>query len=806
MLHRIKNYYLLLFLSLLIVVSSSIAFIFFSSPAIGSEDCCHHECNLTDPRQCQANAVYECQTDCDADAYRDWCLADDCSINGQTCVDGVCQTSGPSCTEELVDDNQDGTFNQCGCTMCNGCLCDTDNDNNPDGVCLESECNTTFPISFNCGIDGCDFSDNRSPISTNIVQTWACDSSLNLFTNNYFTQDGLGIFSSSMIYECADTNSYGHIAECAGYGGEFRQYLPDGCANTWECPEGALCDDTLDNGDFNPTKTCSSGVCDGSISDELVDANFDGNCEFKAGGCNSDCNGCLCSIDGDADPDGVCVDEDCIVTAPVVLDCGDICNTSDISSPAFVNCEGNEGKACSFLNIIMSGSTDLSGVQYFPQTSICGENMMSGSPSQCFYPGDHTCKHDSKYYSRCSMCSDGDPCDDNLGGNFDSEYGVCSAGVCNPNNCTKEKVDFAENGNFTLCGCSSSGLANTNGFVCDINGDLIGDGLCVEDECVTAGDISMDCFYQECIANPYLNIYKGCGRDGRSCDNDYVSSGQTFFEQDGICAESSGINACVSSGHVCKDISGAIFDSCNDCSDGDLCNILPIVGDISFEYGACNAGVCQQSVLPSSFDWRSHNGENWMTPIKNQGHCGGCWAFATAGMVEAKYNIQENNPDLDIDLSEQYLISDCCTSGSCTGGNITACSLTDETCYPYQTSDSSCSDRCDDWSNRLWNHSLSSVSFGTDHVRAQKIAIMSQGPLGAKMNSDYVWNNTSGYYTCSSTDINHAVVLIGWDDVGEYWIIRNSWGLEWGDGGYGKIKYDACNLIGSIYSTEVSTP
>ncbi len=71
----------------------------------------------------------------------------------------------------------------------------------------------------------------------------------------------------------------------------------------------------------------------------------------------------------------------------------------------------------------------------------------------------------------------------------------------------------------------------------------------------------------------------------------------------------------------------------------------------------------------ASFDWTTYQGSNWLPPVRNQGGCGSCWAFSAVGVAEAAHNIAANNPNLDLDLSEQYLVSDCDTSdGNCCGG------------------------------------------------------------------------------------------------------------------------------------------
>ncbi len=72
--------------------------------------------------------------------------------------------------------------------------------------------------------------------------------------------------------------------------------------------------------------------------------------------------------------------------------------------------------------------------------------------------------------------------------------------------------------------------------------------------------------------------------------------------------------------------------------------------------------------LPSRLDWRS-NGGNFVTPVRDQGGCGSCWAFATTAALEAVTLISNNSPGVNLDLAEQILVS-CGGAGSCNGGYI----------------------------------------------------------------------------------------------------------------------------------------
>ena len=237
---------------------------------------------------------------------------------------------------------------------------------------------------------------------------------------------------------------------------------------------------------------------------------------------------------------------------------------------------------------------------------------------------------------------------------------------------------------------------------------------------------------------------------------------------------------------------------------------------------------------PASFDWRNYQGYDWMTPIKDQAWCGSCWAFSVVGVAEAAHNIANHNPNLDKDLSEQYLVSDCSSSGSCCGGwpanaleYIRDSGIPDEACMPYvdgsgclcdggtcyssctyntesSCSDRTCSDRCGDWSSRL--EYIGSTGHVSTDARTIKQALVDTGPLAVAMGvlSDYGGYWDGDIYRCTNdSGINHAVGIVGYDDAGEYWLVRNSWGTGWKDNGYFKLGYGECSVDRYVYYADV---
>jgi hypothetical protein len=193
-----------------------------------------------------------------------------------------------------------------------------------------------------------------------------------------------------------------------------------------------------------------------------------------------------------------------------------------------------------------------------------------------------------------------------------------------------------------------------------------------------------------------------------------------------------------------------------------------------------------------------------MTPVENQGNCGGCVAFAVVGAIEAQFKITYNNPSWNIDLSEQALFS--CGGGTCNGGWAVPLALNqsenvgipDAACYPDLLADGldhPCSSECADWQSRSFKiRSWNWVFGGTFGV---ELSVLS-GPLIAVLPIYYdfepffLLNPTGVYHWDHVSPLlgYHAVVIMGYDSAQQYWIVKNSWGSDWGDNGYFKIGWD----------------
>ena len=229
----------------------------------------------------------------------------------------------------------------------------------------------------------------------------------------------------------------------------------------------------------------------------------------------------------------------------------------------------------------------------------------------------------------------------------------------------------------------------------------------------------------------------------------------------------------------------------------------------SEEHAVSKAKNIYTAELPDQIDWRNKDGQNWMTPVKYQASCGSCWAFSVIGEMEAKYNINFNDPDLDLDLSEQDVV--CSYWEGCKGGfmdyaldYIYSEGVVSEECFPYSATDDNCenADKCEEYYDDRYNiaRGITDYDWVEDTEEAHKIALQ-KGPItvGMEVYDDF-YDYTGGVYEHVYGDFNgyHAVVLVGYNDTGEYWIVKNSWSKDWGEDGYFRIKYGEILLYNSL--------
>ena len=209
--------------------------------------------------------------------------------------------------------------------------------------------------------------------------------------------------------------------------------------------------------------------------------------------------------------------------------------------------------------------------------------------------------------------------------------------------------------------------------------------------------------------------------------------------------------------------------------------------------------------VSASLDWRA-NGGNFVTPVRNQGNCGSCWAFATTAALESYILINDTGPNRDDNRAEEILVS-CSSAGSCNGGYIGTASeyirntgIPPETYFPYTASsaDDSCSNAQVGWQNNVYKiASWSYVNTTSVSIEAIKNALNSYGPLVTTFDvyQDFDYYKTGVYeHVYGNLRGGHAVLIVGYnDDVGVsgggYFIVKNSWGTGWGESGYFNIAY-----------------
>lgn len=210
-------------------------------------------------------------------------------------------------------------------------------------------------------------------------------------------------------------------------------------------------------------------------------------------------------------------------------------------------------------------------------------------------------------------------------------------------------------------------------------------------------------------------------------------------------------------------------------------------------------------LLPESFDWRNMN---VITSVKNQRDCGSCWAFSAIGNIESQYAIQYNKL---VDLSEQQLVNCDHQNNGCNGGLIHWAmeeimrrgGVVVEPEDPYVAVDSVCKLKPAQFNIN------GCVQYNLRNEDKLRELLVVNGPVSIAIDVIDVMDYKQGISsTCRSDNgLNHAVLLVGYGVRNNvpYWIVKNSWGVEWGEDGFFKLQrnINSCGMMNEYATTAI---
>lgn len=204
---------------------------------------------------------------------------------------------------------------------------------------------------------------------------------------------------------------------------------------------------------------------------------------------------------------------------------------------------------------------------------------------------------------------------------------------------------------------------------------------------------------------------------------------------------------------------------------------------------------------PDSIDYRK---KGFVTPVRNQGQCGSCWAFSSVGALEGQ--LKKKTGKL-LTLSPQNLVDCVSENYGCGGGYMTTAfqyvkdnrGIDSEDAYPYVGQDESCMYSPKGKAAKCRGYR--EIPEGNE--KALKRAVARVGPVAVSIDASLASFQfySKGVYSdenCSNQEVNHAVLVVGYgaQKGHKHWIIKNSWGESWGNKGYVLLARNKNNTCG----------
>lgn len=242
--------------------------------------------------------------------------------------------------------------------------------------------------------------------------------------------------------------------------------------------------------------------------------------------------------------------------------------------------------------------------------------------------------------------------------------------------------------------------------------------------------------------------------------------------------------------------------------------------------GARLAMAAAPPLYPETHDWRSASGKSYVTAIKDQNQCGACCAFGAIAAIEATYQVGADAPASDINLSEAHLFfcyarddnRVCGCNNEPNAGwwpegalNAAMAGIASTASFPYPD-EVACADYDCTNLNATWQSTAMKITgwHSLTSLNDMKTWLSMRGPLVTTMSvyEDFFRAYSSGIYHYVNGDLidGHCISVVGYDDSQEYWICKNSWGMNWGEAGFFRIAYGECGIDATMWAVEGVIP